>query len=140
MIYRFNQKNRKGKLNMTFFTITLVSLVMGFVAGTVSSLATVEAKTEDLRKEMNDVIRGLESSRTEAKKAQEDFENLNRAFQVMIQQFKRDRGGIWQSLNDLWNSFDKMTAPVTQEQPKPEEKKKTVRKAKKKESVADGNE
>lgn len=125
---------------MTFFTITLVSLVMGFVAGTVSSLATVEAKTEALRKEMNDVIRGLESSRTEAKKAQEDFENLNRAFQVMIQQFKRDRGGIWQSLNDLWNSFDKMTALVTQEQPKPEEKKKTVRKAKKKESAADGNE
>lgn len=122
---------------MTFFTITLVSLVMGFVAGTVSSIATVEAKTEALRKEMNDVIRGLESSRTEAKKAQEDFENLNRAFQVMIQQFKRDRGGIWQSLNDLWNSFDKMNAPVKQEQPKPEEKKKTVRKTKKKEAVAD---
>lgn len=122
---------------MTFFTITLVSLVMGFVAGTVSSIATVEAKTEALRKEMNDVIRGLESSRTEAKKAQEDFENLNHAFQVMIQQFKRDRGGIWQSLNDLWNSFDKMNAPVTQEQPKPEEKKKTVRKAKKKEVAAD---
>lgn len=125
---------------MTFFTITLVSLVMGFVAGTVSSLATVEAKTEALRKEMNDVIRGLESSRAESKKAQEDFENLNRAFQVMIQQFKRDRGGIWQSLNDLWNSFDKMNAPVKQEQPKSEEKKKTVRKPKKKEPVADGNE
>lgn len=121
---------------MTVISIMLVSLVMGFVAGTVSSIATVEAKTEALRKEMNDVIRGLESSRTEAKKAQEDFENLNRAFQVMIQQFKRDRGGIWQSLNDLWNRFDKMNAPVTQEQPKPEEKKKTARKTKK-ESATD---
>ena len=125
---------------MTFFTITLVSLVMGFVAGTVSSLATVEAKTEALRKEMDDVIRGLQSSHAESKKAQEEVKALNNAFQVMIQQFKRDRGGIWQSLNDLWNSFDKMTAPVTQEQPKPEEKKKTVRKAKKKEPAADGNE
>lgn len=122
---------------MTFFTITLVSLVMGFVAGTVSSLATVEAKTESLRKEMNDVIRGLESSRADSKKAQDEVKALNNAFQVMIQQFKRDRGGIWQSLNDLWNSLDKMNAPVTQEQPKPEEKKKTVRKAKKKEVAAD---
>ena len=49
---------------MTVISIMLVSLVMGFVAGTVSSIATVEAKTEALRKEMNDVIRGLESSRT----------------------------------------------------------------------------
>ena len=62
---------------------------------------------------------------------------MNSAFQAMILQFKKDRGGIWQSLNDLWNRFDKMTAPVTQEQPKPEEKKKTVRKTKKKEPVAD---
>ena len=125
---------------MTFFTITLVSLVMGFVAGTVSSLATVEAKTESLRKEMDDVIRGLQSSHADSKKAQEEVKALNNAFQVMILQFKKDRGGIWQSLNDLWNRFDKMTAPVTQEQPKPEETKKTVRKAKKKESAADGNE
>lgn len=122
---------------MTIISIMLVSLVMGFVAGTVSAVVAVEAKTESLRKEMDDVIRGLESSRAESKKAQEEVKALNKAFQVMIQQFKRDRGGIWQSLNDLWNSFDKMTAPVTQKQPKPEEKKKTVRKTKKKEPVAD---
>lgn len=122
---------------MTVISIMLVSLVMGFVAGTVSAIVAVEAKTESLRKEMDDVIRGLESSRAESKKAQEEVKALNSAFQAMILQFKKDRGGIWQSLNDLWNSFDKMTAPVTQEQPKPEEKKKTVRKTKKKEPVAD---
>ena len=122
---------------MTFFTVTLVSLVMGFVAGTVSAIVAVEAKTESLRKEMDDVIRGLEASRTESKKAQEEVKALNNAFQVMILQFKKDRGGIWQSLNDLWNRFDKMTAPVTQEQPKPEEKNKPARKTRKKEVVAD---
>ena len=121
---------------MTVISIMLVSLVMGFVAGTVSAVVAVEAKTESLRKEMGDVIRGLESSRAESKKAQEEVKALNNAFQVMILQFKKDRGGIWQSLNDLWNRFDKMTAPVTQEQPKPEEKKKTARKTKK-EPVAD---
>lgn len=124
---------------MTVISIMLVSLVMGFVAGTVSAIVAVETKTESLRKEMDDVIRGLESSRAESKKAQEEVKALNNAFQVMILQFKKDRGGIWQSLNDLWNRFDKMTAPVTQEQPKPEEKKKTARKTKK-EPVADGNE
>lgn len=122
---------------MTIISIMLVSLVMGFVAGTVSALVAVETKTESLRKEMDDVIRGLESSRAESKKAQEDVKALNHAFQVMIQQFKNDRGGIWQSLNDLWNSFDKMNAPAKQEEPKVEEKKKTVRKTKKKEPVAD---
>ena len=122
---------------MTIISIMLVSLVMGFVAGTVSAVVAVEAKTESLRKEMDDVIRGLESSRAESKKAQEDVKTLNHAFQVMIQQFKRDRGGIWQSLNDLWNSFDKMNTPANQEEPKVEEKKKTVRKPKKKEPVAD---
>ena len=122
---------------MTVISIVLVSLVMGFVAGTVSAVVAVEAKTESLRKEMDDVIRGLESSRTEAKKAQEEVKALNNAFQVMILQFKKDRGGIWQSLNDLWNRFDKMTAPVTQEQPKTEEKAKTARKPKKKEPAAD---
>ena len=122
---------------MTVISIMLVSLVMGFVAGTVSALVAVETKTESLRKEMDDVIRGLESSRAESKKAQEEVKALNNAFQVMIMQFKKDRGGIWQSLNDLWNRFDKMTAPVTQEQPKPEEKKKTARKPKQKESTAD---
>lgn len=121
---------------MTVISIMLVSLVMGFVAGTVSAVVAVEAKTESLRKEMDDVIRGLESSRAESKKAQEEVKALNNAFQVMILQFKKDRGGIWQSLNDLWNRFDKMTAPVTQEQPKVEEKKKTARKPKK-EPVAD---
>ena len=121
---------------MTVISIMLVSLVMGFVAGTVSAVVAVEAKTESLRKEMDDVIRGLESSRAESKKAQEEVKALNSAFQAMILQFKKDRGGIWQSLNDLWNRFDKMTAPVTQEQPKPEEKKKTARKPKK-EPVAD---
>ena len=121
---------------MTVISIMLVSLVMGFVAGTVSALVAVETKTESLRKEMDDVLRGLESSRAESKKAQEEVKALNNAFQVMILQFKKDRGGIWQSLNDLWNRFDKMTAPVTQEQPKPEEKKKTARKTKK-EPVAD---
>ena len=124
---------------MTVISIMLVSLVMGFVAGTVSALVAVETKTESLRKEMDDVIRGLESSRTESKKAQEEVKALNNAFQVMILQFKKDRGGIWQSLNDLWNRFDKMTAPVTQEQPKPEEKKKPARKTKK-ESAADDKE
>ena len=122
---------------MTVISIMLVSLVMGFVAGTVSALVAVETKTESLRKEMDDVLRGLESSRAESKKAQEEVKALNNAFQVMILQFKKDRGGIWQSLNDLWNRFDKMTAPVTQEQPKPEEKKKTARKPKQKESTAD---
>lgn len=122
---------------MTIISIMLVSLVMGFVAGTVSALVAVETKTESLRKEMDDVIRGLESSRAESKKAQEEVKALNNAFQVMILQFKKDRGGIWQSLNDLWNRFDKMTTPVTQEQPEPEETKKTVRKPKKKEPVAD---
>ena len=122
---------------MTVISIMLVSLVMGFVAGTVSALVAVETKTESLRKEMDDVLRGLESSRAEGKKAQEEVKALNNAFQVMILQFKKDRGGIWQSLNDLWNRFDKMTAPVTQEQPKPEEKKKTARKPKQKESTAD---
>ncbi len=116
---------------MTVISIMLVSLVMGFVAGTVSALVAVETKTESLRKEMDDVIRGLESSRAESKKAQEEVKTLNNAFQVMILQFKKDRGGIWQSLNDLWNRFDKMTAPAIQEQPKVEEKKKTVRKQKK---------
>ena len=125
---------------MTVISIMLVSLVMGFVAGTVSAVVAVEAKTESLRKEMDDVIRGLESSRSESKKAQEEVKTLNNAFQVMILQFKKDRGGIWQSLNDLWNRFDKMADPVTQEQPEPEETKKTVRKPKKKEPVADGNE
>lgn len=124
---------------MTVISIMLVSLVMGFVAGTVSAIVAVEAKTESLRKEMDDVIRGLESSRAESKKAQEEVKALNSAFQAMILQFKKDRGGIWQSLNDLWNRFDKMTTPVTQEQPEPEEKKKTARKTKK-ETVADGNE
>ena len=122
---------------MTIISIMLVSLVMGFVAGTVSAVVAVEAKTESLRKEMDDVIRGLESSRSESKKAQEDVKKLNHAFQVMILQFKKDRGGIWQSLNDLWNSFDKMNAPAKQEEPKVEEKKKSVRKTKKKEPVAD---
>lgn len=122
---------------MTVISIMLVSLVMGFVAGTVSAVVAVEAKTESLRKEMDDVIRGLESSRAESKKAQEEVKALNNAFQVMILQFKKDRGGIWQSLNDLWNRFDKMTTPVTQEQPEPEETKKTVRKPKKKEPAAD---
>lgn len=122
---------------MTIISIMLVSLVMGFVAGTVSAVVAVEAKTESLRKEMDDVIRGLESSRSESKKAQEEVKVLNNAFQVMILQFKKDRGGIWQSLNDLWNRFDKMTTPVTQEQPEPEETKKTVRKTKKKEPAAD---
>lgn len=122
---------------MTIISIMLVSLVMGFVAGTVSAVVAVESKTESLRKEMDDVIRGLESSRSESKKAQEEVKALNNAFQVMILQFKKDRGGIWQSLNDLWNRFDKMTTPVTQEQPKPDEKKKTARKPKQKEPVAD---
>ena len=124
---------------MTVISIMLVSLVMGFVAGTVSAVVAVEAKTESLRKEMDDVIRGLESSRAESKKAQEEVKALNNAFQVMILQFKKDRGGIWQSLNDLWNRFDKMTAPAKEEQSKVEEKKKTVRKTKK-EPAADGNE
>lgn len=122
---------------MTVISIMLVSLVMGFVAGTVSALVAVETKTESLRKEMDDVLRGLESSRAEGKKAQEEVKALNNAFQVMILQFKKDRGGIWQSLNDLWNRFDKMTAPVTQEQPKPEEKKKTARKMKKEPAADD---
>ena len=55
---------------MTVISIMLVSLVMGFVAGTVSAIVAVETKTESLRKEMDDVIRGLESSRAESKKAQ----------------------------------------------------------------------
>ena len=96
-------------------SVIIISLIVGFVAGTVGALVAVEAKTEIIRKEVDDAVLGLKMTRSEAKKAQEASAAVNTALQQMILQFKRDRGAIWESLNGLWNDYDARNAKTSEE-------------------------
>lgn len=91
---------------MNTFAITLVALVMGFVAGTVAALVTVEVKTESIRKEIEDSIKGLEYARADLKSTHEYTKTVNLALQQFLVKYKADRTWIMQSLNDLWNICD----------------------------------
>ena len=117
-------------------SVIIISLIVGFVAGTVGALVAVETKTEIIRKEVDDAVLGLEMARSEAKKAQETSAAVNTALQQMILQFKRDRGAIWESLNGLWNDYDARNAKTSEKPEKtkaePAKKEKPARKTTKK--------
>lgn len=110
--------------------VLIMALVIGFVAGIVGALITIEIKTDTIRKEIDDAILGISHVNTQLKTLKDSDNALTLAVQKLIVQVKRDRGQIWESLNGLWNDYDERhkadqkPKAATAEKPKPKRTKK----------------
>lgn len=108
--------------------VLIMALVIGFVAGIVGALITIEIKTDTIRKEIDDAILGISHVNTQLKTLKDSDNALTLAVQKLIVQVKRDRGQIWESLNGLWNDYDerhKAEPKKKPEEPAKQERKKT---------------
>lgn len=115
------------------FEVILLALTAGFIAGILGALVTVDIKTEKIRKEVNDLVLAIENGRSQTKtnktKTDTEINALTIALQRLIEQQKRDRGAIWESLNGLWNDYDERhkTEPAAEPVKKEPKPKKTAK-------------
>jgi hypothetical protein len=84
----------------------IIALVLGFIGGIAGALVTVEIKTERIRKEIDDAVLGISNINSQLKSLKETDNALTVAIQRLIENMKRERGAIWESLNGLWNDYD----------------------------------
>lgn len=115
----------------------LISLVCGFVAGILGTMVTREiAEQKLLQKNIEDAQQyAVLNSRIE--NINNQYKACTVALQELTYKFVRERGAVWESLNGLWNDYDKrnqVAEPVTAEatpEPAAEATKTGVRRAKK---------
>lgn len=103
----------------------LVALVLGFIGGVAGALVTIETKTEQNRRELDDIVRGLEYVRGEIRKLKDQDNALALAIQTLTQKVKGQHAYTLQSLNDLWADYDERHKPKPQPKPKPKAEPKT---------------
>lgn len=84
----------------------LIALVLGFIGGVVGALVTIEMKTDTIKKEIDDAVLGISHVNSQIKTLKDSDNALTVAIQKLIENVKRDRGAIWESLNGLWNDYD----------------------------------
>lgn len=104
----------------------LIALVLGFIGGVVGALVTIEMKTDTIRKEIDDAVLGISHVNSQIKTLKDSDNALTVAIQKLIENVKRDRGAIWESLNGLWNDYDErhkaepeaLPEPITEPKPK----------------------
>lgn len=89
----------------------LVALVLGFIGGVAGALVTIETKTEQTRRELDDIVRGLEYVRGEVRKLKDQDNALALAIQTLTQKVKGQHAYTLQSLNDLWADYDERHKP-----------------------------
>lgn len=104
----------------------LIALVLGFIGGVVGALVTIEMKTDTIRKEIDDAVLGISHVNNQIKTLKDSDNALTIAIQKLIENIKRDRGAIWESLNGLWNDYDERHKAEPKK--KPEEPAKQERK------------
>jgi len=107
----------------------IIALVLGFIGGVAGALVTVEIKTERIRKEIDDAVLGISNINSQLKSLKETDNALTVAIQRLIENMKRERGAIWESLNGLWNDYDERHKAEPEPKPEPiaEEKQKAKR-------------
>ena len=84
-------------------------LIMVFIAigfGAIAAYLVTEIRAEDLHKQMNDTMAGLLAMKKQVKSEKELIEGITCKIQQMEYQQKRDRGAIWESINNLWHEVD----------------------------------
>lgn len=111
--------------------LILAALVLGFIGGVAGALVTIEIKTDRIRKEIDDSILGISHVNSQVKTLKETDNALMVAIQELTIRQKRDRAGIWQSLNDLWTIYGRQQKEQQKEEPKEEPKKEPEKPAKK---------
>lgn len=102
----------------------LIALVLGFIGGVAGALVIFETKTENNRKEISDLINGLEYVRAEIRNLKDTDSALNIAIQTLTGKIKKERGAIWESLNGLWVDYDQRHKEEPKKDPEEPEKKK----------------
>ena len=107
----------------------IIALVLGFIGGVAGALVTIEIKTDRIRKEIDDAVLGISHTNSQLKSLKDTDNALTVAIQRLIENMKRERGAIWESLNGLWNDYDERH----KDEPKkaPEEPKKAPEEPKK---------
>lgn len=108
----------------------IIALVLGFIGGVAGALVTVEIKTERIRKEIDDAVLGISNINSQLKSLKETDTALTVAIQRLIENFKRERGALWESLNGLWNDYDERhkVEPKKKAPEEPAKKKGTTKK------------
>ena len=109
--------------------IILSALVLGFIGGVLGALVTIEIKTDRIRKEIDDAVLGISHVNSQIKTLKDADNALTIAIQRLIENFKRERGAIWESINGLWNDYDERHKDEPKKAPEePAKKKGTTKK------------
>lgn len=111
--------------------LILAALVLGFIGGVAGALVTIEIKTDRIRKEIDDSILGISHVNSQVKTLKETDNALMVAIQELTIRQKRDRAGIWQSLNDLWTIYGRQQKEQQKAEAKPEPEKPAKKERKK---------
>lgn len=107
----------------------IIALVLGFIGGVAGALVTIEIKTDRIRKEIDDAVLGISHTNSQLKSLKETDNALTVAIQRLIENTKRERGAIWESLNGLWNDYDERHKDEPKKAPEePAKKKGTTKK------------
>lgn len=112
----------------------LISVLCGFVGGLLGAMIIAETRSDDSKKQIQSLIDGHLSLRSDIDKESERISLVDHAVRVLAVEQKRDRGQIWESLNALWNDYDQRQQrhAISQEsKPQKTEKPKAKPKAKK---------
>lgn len=95
----------------------LIALVLGFCAGILGALVTHEMLIQKFEEEHLLEKQKNEELQNHIKYVITQYQAVTVALQELTYKFVRERGALWQSLNDLWIDYDRRNK---QEDPEPE--------------------
>ena len=97
--------------------IVIVAAVIGCIAGAIGAVIVIETKTDKLKKDIADAALACI-------RANKEIENLKMAdtatavaIQKLIEKVQRERAGLWESVNNLWNKYEAEQEPEQEEEP-----------------------
>lgn len=93
----------------------LVSIVCGFVAGVLGSIVTRDMTEHRLEQKTIEDAQQYSAMNKQIETVNSQYKAVTVALQELTYKFIRERGAVWESLNGLWNDYDKRNQ-VTQEQ------------------------
>lgn len=93
----------------------LISIVCGFVAGVLGSIVTRDMTEHRLEQKTIEDAQQYAVMNKRIENVNSQYNAVTVALQELTYKFIRERGAVWESLNGLWNDYDKRNQ-ATQEQ------------------------
>lgn len=91
----------------------LAAVICGFIGGVLGAMVLHEALDQRFTKKASEDAQQWALLNHRVEKTVEQYNFVALALERLTYRFKRERGALWESLNALWNEWDRYHKPET---------------------------